>query len=240
MSDVDFNESDVRDFHRLLNHRHLTELRFLKRGLFPAWKIVGNEDEFVEAARKWNGKRNVYAGLRDRRPDLKRPANMYDIVGLQLAVLDIDPVREPEVPSTGEELKRAEEMALRVADWFEEKGFLRPAIGMTGNGFALYFPVPYLEINDENRFDVADRLCEFERGVRKVFRGELNRLNCQIDSMYDLPRIGKVLGTLSVKGENTPERPWRLSKFYEKFTARREDSALLEAILNSNLTKDLF
>jgi len=240
MSDVDFNESDVRDFYRLLNHRHLTELRFLKRGLFPAWKIVRSEDEFVEAAKKWNGKRNVYAGLRDRRPDLKKPANMYDIVGLQLAVLDIDPIREAEVPSTEEELKRAEELALLIADWFEEKGFLRPAIGMTGNGFALYFSTPYLEINDENRFDVADRLSEFERGVRRVFREDLGRLGCQIDSMYDLPRIGRVLGTLNVKGEDRPIRPWRLSRFYEKFTSRREDRALLEVITNPKLVRDLF
>ncbi|RKY95729.1 MAG: hypothetical protein DRQ06_03040 [Candidatus Hydrothermota bacterium] len=240
MKAIDFNESDVRDFYRLLNHRHLTEMRFLKRGLFPAWKIVRSEDEFVEAARKWNGKRNVYAGLRDRRPDLRRPANMYDIVGLQLTVLDIDPIREAEVPSTEEELKRAEEMALLIADWFEEKGFLRPSIGMTGNGFALYFSMPYLEINDENRFDVADRLSEFERGVRRVFREDLRRLGCQIDSMYDLPRIGKVLGSLNVKGEDTPERPWRLSRFYEKFTSRREDHALLEVIMKSKLARDLF
>jgi len=66
-----FNEKDVRLFYRFLNHKFLTELRFLKKGHFPVFRIVKSENEFVRVCRQWNGKRNVYAGLRDRRKDLK-------------------------------------------------------------------------------------------------------------------------------------------------------------------------
>ena len=52
--------------------------------------------------------------------------------------------------------------------------------------------------------------------------------------MYDLPRIVKVIGTLSVKGENTAERPWRLSYFIDE-PKRMEDEKLLKAILEENL-----
>jgi len=52
-----FNEEDVRHTYRFLNHKSVTELRFLKPGSFPAYKIVKTEDEFVEACRKWNSKR---------------------------------------------------------------------------------------------------------------------------------------------------------------------------------------
>jgi hypothetical protein len=52
--------------------------------------------------------------------------------------------------------------------------------------------------------------------------------------MFDLPRIGKVIGTLSVKGKNTKERPWRLSYFIDK-PRRVEDEKILKAILKGKL-----
>jgi hypothetical protein len=44
----------------------------------------------------------------------------------------------------------------------------------------------------------------------------LKKKNCQIDRIFDLPRIGKVIGTMSFKGENTKERPWKLSYFIDE------------------------
>jgi hypothetical protein len=224
-------EEDIRLYYRLLNHTHLTELRFLKRGKFPAYKIVRSEDEFVEACRAWNGKRNIYAGLRDRQKFLKRCANMFDIVGLQILVLDIDPIREPETPSTEEELSRAQKLAENIGEWFEREGYKRPHLAMTGNGYCLYFTVPYFSINDENRFEITDKLALFEQGIRRIFRKQLYELRCSMDSMYDLPRIAKVIGTLSVKGEDTPQRPWRVSRWIERPYERREDPELLQSIL---------
>ena len=49
------------------------------------------------------------------------------------------------------------------------------------------------------------------------------------DSIYNFSRIIKVIGTLSVKGDDTPERPHRLSCSIDPFE-RREDAALLEAL----------
>ena len=233
-----FDEEDVRYFYRLLNHTHLTELRFLKRGKFPAYKIVRSEEEFVEACRMWNGKRNIYAGLRDRHKFLKRCANMFDIIGLQIVVLDIDPIREPETPSTDEELGRALKVAITMGDWFEKKGFKRPYIAMTGNGYCLYFSLPYYPVNDENRFEITDKLAFFEQGVRNIFKKELKKFQCSMDSMYDLPRIAKVIGTLSVKGEHKSEKPWRVSRWLEEPKERREDHKLLESILEEEWKYD--
>jgi hypothetical protein len=61
-----------------------------------ASSIVKSEDEFAKKCKTWNGKRNVYAGLRDRRKYLKKCANFGDIVGLQIVTLDIDTIREVE------------------------------------------------------------------------------------------------------------------------------------------------
>ncbi|HID93106.1 MAG TPA: hypothetical protein EYP60_03315 [bacterium (Candidatus Stahlbacteria)] len=94
------DEEHIRSFYRLLNHRYLTELRFLKRGHFPACRIVRNEEDFVVQCKKWNGKRNIYTGIRDGRKDLRSCANMFDIIGMQTITIDVDPVRAAEIPST--------------------------------------------------------------------------------------------------------------------------------------------
>jgi hypothetical protein len=229
-----FNEKDVRAFYRLLNHRFLTELRFLKKGYFPAFSIVKNEDEFVKKCKIWNGKRNVYAGLRDRKKDLKRCANFGDIVGLQIVTLDIDPIREAETPSTDEELKNALEVAKFIRNWFSKRGYFPPIRAMTGNGVCLYFCTPYYEITDENRDEVTRALEKFEQNCREKFKQILKEKNCQIDRMFDLPRIGKVIGTMSIKGKKTKERPWRLSYFLDE-PKRNEDEKFLKNILKGKI-----
>jgi hypothetical protein len=229
-----FNEKDVRAFYRLLSHRFLTELRFLKRGHFPAFSIVKSEDEFVKKCKIWNGKRNVYAGLRDRRKDLKRCANFGDIIGLQIVTLDIDPIREAETPSTDQELKNALDVAEFIRNWFLKRDYVPPIRAMTGNGVCLYFCTPYYEITDKNRDEVTRALEKFEQNCRKKFKEILKERNCQIDRMFDLPRIGKVIGTMSVKGENTKERPWRLSYFIDE-PKRIEDKKFLQNLLKGKI-----
>jgi hypothetical protein len=229
-----FNEKDVRAFYNLLNHRFLTELRFLKRGYFPAFSIVKSEDEFVKKCKNWNGKRNVYAGLRDRKEGLKKCANFGDIIGLQIVTLDIDPIREPETPSNNEELKNAFDVAEFIRNWFSKKGYVPPIRAMTGNGVCLYFCTPYYEIRDGNRDEVTRALEKFEQNCREKFKEILKEKNCQIDRMFDLPRIGKVIGTMSVKGKNTKERPWRLSYFIDK-PKRIVDKKILKNLLKGKI-----
>lgn len=227
-------EEDARLFYKLLNHTHLTELRFLKRGTFPIVRIVREERAFLEIIKKWNGRRNIYAGLRDRRPDLVGAANMFDIIGLQIVVLDIDPIRPREIPATDEERKMALRAALEIKNWFVERGFSKPAIAHTGNGACLYFKVPYYEVTDENRFELTDSLAYFEQTTRHIMRDILKKYNCQMDSMYDLPRIGRVIGTMNVKGEESKERKYSVSRWIEPPLNVEEDAKLLNAILSRN------
>jgi hypothetical protein len=231
---MNFNEKDVRKFYRLLNHKFLTELRFLKREYFPAFSIVKSEDDFVKKCKIWNKKRNVYAGLRDRRKDLKRCANFGDIVGLQIVTLDIDPIRESETPSTDQELKNALEVAEFIRNWFSKGGYVPPIRAMTGNGVCLYFCTSYHEIKDKNRDEITRSLEKFEQNCREKFKEILKEKNCLIDRMFDLPRVGKVIGTMSVKGKNTKERPWRLSYFIDE-PKRVEDKKFLQNLLKGKI-----
>ncbi|MCR4428615.1 MAG: hypothetical protein NUV68_04635 [Caldiserica bacterium] len=228
---MNFNEKHVRLFYRLLNHRYQTELRFLKRGFYPISKIVKDEEGFVEVCRAWNGKRNIYALIRDRAPETKKCARASDIIGLQTVVLDLDPIRETDSPSSGEELERSIEIALEISAWFEKQGFKKPYQAVTGNGTCLYFSLPFLEVTPENREKVSSALQLFEEKMRKILKRSLNEKGCRIDSMYDLPRVGKVIGTLSVKGEESPGRPWRCSYWMEEPLERRVDEKLLQFLL---------
>jgi hypothetical protein len=227
-----FTEHDVRLHYRLLNHRHLTELRFLKRGMYPACRIVKDEDAFVAVCQQWNEKRNIYVGLRDRREGLRSCGKTEDIVGLQAVVLDIDPIREAETPSTKKELNTAIEVGTIIKKWFVDNGYKEPCIAVTGNGCCLYCIMPFHNITDKNRFAITRSIERFEVVMRDQFKNILKDYNCTIDRMYDLPRIIRVIGTCNIKGESTSRRPHRLSYWHSKPKERQEDKKLLHFILH--------
>jgi hypothetical protein len=83
-------------------------------------------------------------------------------VGLQIITLDIDPIRERETPSTGQELKNALEVAEFIRNWFSKRGYVPPIRAMTGNGVFFYFCAPYYEITDKNRDKMTRVLEKFE------------------------------------------------------------------------------
>lgn len=227
-----FNEADVRRHYLLLNHKYVSELRFLKRGMYPVCRIVKCEDSLVELCRQWNGRRNVYVGLRDRREGLKSCAKSEDIIGLQSVVLDIDPIRKTEISSTAHELNSSIEMGKEMKKWFAKNGFNNPYIAVTGNGCCLYFSLPSYKIGDKDRFYITHKIEAFEDWVRNNFRKDVKRYNCTIDRMYDLPRIIRVVGTYNIKGKSTTKRPHRLSYWLEKPKAKDKDKKLLKFILS--------
>lgn len=229
---IPINEKDIRLHYRLLNHKYLTELRFLRKGMYPAFRIVKDEDKFVAVCKQWNGKRNIYVGLRDRGEGLKSCARTEDIIGLQTIVLDIDPIRKTETPSTKKELDSAIKMSKIIKKWFGKNGYKEPYIAVTGNGCCLYFIVPFYEVKNENRFEITRKIEAFEHYIRNNFKNELKTHNCIMDRMYDLPRIIRVIGTYNIKGISTNRRPWRISYWLEKLAYRQEDKILLKFILN--------
>ncbi len=227
-----FNQADVQLHYRLLNHKYVTELRMLRRGLYPVCRVIKEEEQFVSICRHFNGKRNIYVGLRDRKEGLKSSGRTEDVCGLQSIVLDIDPIRESETPSTKKELDTSIKMAKEIKKWCCQNGYKEPIIAVTGNGCCLYFFVPFYEVNDQNRFEITRKIENFENLIRNNFKKELKKYNCHLDRMYDLPRIVRVIGTYNVKGKSTPQRPWRLSYWQSKSNTRQDDKKLLKFILD--------
>jgi len=222
---------DIKFTYSILRHRGPTELRFLKEGNFPIIKFVKNMDDFISNCLKFNGKRNIYTGIRDRRVDIKYAAKKEDIVGLNLVVIDIDPVRPRESPSTEEELNRSIYLSEKIRNFFLEKNFNPPLRGMTGNGVSLFFITPYYEIDEKNRDEIEDSILWFENYIRENFKDELKKMNLRIDNMYDLPRIVKVIGTKNIKGIEEKDRPHRVSYWIDKEKNFSEDEKILMFIL---------
>jgi hypothetical protein len=127
-----------------------------------------------------------------------------DIVRRRWFPVDIDPVRPSGVSSTDEEHDAALAAADRIAAYLAEQGFPAPVRADSGNGAHLLYRVD-LE-NDE----AATALV---KGALATLDALFSNEAVTVDTAnHNAARIWKLYGTLSRKGDNTPERPHRRAK----------------------------
>ena len=235
---MDFNEKDVRKTYQFLNHsaHGITELRvirFLTGGKTSVGECayVETEDEFVSFCRRNNAKGNVFTGINPIKAEKKtgkyRPSKKGDVDIVQSMVIDIDPKRKPGTASTDNEMLLSKNIGERIADDLEDEGFVRPAVNLSGNGCQLWFSIPPVSLTDENRYNFEKQIKAFEEEIAD----SNDDVAIQIDSMATYNHLIKVMGTLSVKGKSTFERPHRLSVF-DQDADKKEDAKLLEHLLS--------
>ena len=127
-----------------------------------------------------------------------------DIVRRRWFPIDIDPVRPSGVSSTDAEHDAALAAAERIAAYLAEQGFPAPIRADSGNGAHLLYRVD-LE-NDE----AATALV---KGCLITLDALFSNEAVTVDTAnHNAARIWKLYGTLSRKGDNTPERPHRRAK----------------------------
>lgn len=180
----------------LLGHEkgEITEIRFLPSTVsyFPTSK-----EEFVEAAQEAikEGKEegeNVYVGINPRRTS--EPGKADTIPFLTAFVVDIDPVRGKDEPSTdhqhGLALNRAEAISLvykgHVAD--------------SGSGAHVYIPLNRIAIKD------PEAITEDLRNYFKEIKDKYATKDLKLDPIFDLPRIIRLWGSHNHKS-NRPCLP---------------------------------
>jgi hypothetical protein len=207
-----FDEDAVRKFFRRLNHSNygITELviyspqtnKLLASGFFK------EEDAFVKCCRQWDGKANIYAG-RNPRPfdfaenlgleidrlytDRKSRASDRSIGWLTAMVLDIDPIRPKGESSTDEQHEEALAFAEMIA---KDVG---GSVDDSGNGSYVWVLINPIRINNENMETIKAKCKAWEAQIRDRYQTE--DCGMKIDPVFELSRILKVAGTLSVKGE---------------------------------------
>jgi len=242
MSPAKPNPEVIRATYRWLAHQGhgVSEVRAIQ----PGKGILGigffdDEDAFVRECIRTNAIANVYVGIQPRprrlldkatnaiRP-LKRGAGIKDIEVVTATVIDLDPERPKDTASTQTELDAALGAAGKAAEWCAEQGFTPPEIMMSGNGAQLWCALPPTPLTDNNREAVQRGLKAYEAEVR----GEAETQGVKVDSIHDLSRIIKVIGTVSRKGEHTDERPHRVSAPLNG-QVRNEDAALLQRLLST-------
>ncbi|OFV66810.1 MAG: hypothetical protein SBU_000103 [Candidatus Syntrophoarchaeum butanivorans] len=231
---LEFDALTVRQVYRFLAHQSLTEIRGIDPNgeKKPVIYFVKDEDDFVDRCRQLNGDYNVYVGINPRK---QRRGRAEDIAAVNASIIDVDARRpDSKQPATDEELEKAEEVADQIIEWFESQGFHRPIKCMSGNGFQLWSGIPPIELDDENREAVQAKLQAFQKLIKEKFEND----RAEIDNIGDLPRIIKVIGTRSIKGEDTPERPHRLSYAVDPLV-RSEDERLRDYILNLEVERDV-
>jgi len=230
------NPDAIRATWRWLAHapHGISEVRVIR----PAGGIVGigffdDEEAFVRECLRTNAAGNVYVGIQPRprrlfelAPNVVRPlktgAGRKDIEVVTATVIDLDPVRPKDTASTDAELALAMAAAEAASAWCEAEGLARPRLMMSGNGAQLWFALPPTRLEGERRERLQAGLKAFEASVRERVQTDA----VHVDSIHDVARIIKVIGTVSRKGDGLGERPHRVSAALSGFE-RVEDATLL-------------
>ena len=209
VSKLDINKEDAERFFKFLGHEKFTEIRIIS----PAQELKGdffvdNFTDFLRVCENYNGQASIYVGVNER---AEKQGKAEHVSTLSIIPLDIDPIRPKGHASTDAELEIARQKMLEIKKWLNEKFDCTPFITMSGNGYHLFIKIQAIKLDNLNRTDVQAKVEAFVHEIQEKFNDE----KVHIDSTFDLPRIMKCPGTMSVKGDNTPERPWRMCQIIE-------------------------
>ena len=203
------NERDVRLTYRFLGHEKETELRIIdptkKEAPVSYW--VTDEDEFVDICRKWDGQRNIYAGINERSHQGTR---CDEVIHINAIVFDIDSVHVKDLPATEFEREGAGIAAREVFSYLKKNG-RTPFLAMSGNGWQIWVKMD-IDIDTETKKKVEAVIKDIHRGVVDNYTTK----ECMIDNIGDLARVIKVIGTTALKRFASEDRP-----YVESYWARK-------------------
>ncbi|KKK49139.1 hypothetical protein LCGC14_3138070, partial [marine sediment metagenome] len=157
----------------------------------------------------------IYAGVHER--DIGG-SKAKDVKTIRIIAIDVDSIHPVNQAANKQELERCKKEVFLMIDGLALK-YGRPNIIMTGNGYQLLWKIRPINVNDDNRLTIENKLKKFITNLQKKYDSD----SMKIDQIGDLPRILKVAGTMSVKGTNTKERPFRESHFVEYYNELSEN-----------------
>lgn len=143
---------------------------------------------------------NCYIGRALRQEPSVGSATNVDWV--QSASIDIDPIKEsPDMASSSREV----DLAFKVGNSIRSKW--GGSLVATGNGCQLWLSFADALVDIRGRREWWAWACrEWEQSILRQFQ---NNESVRLDPQFDIPRIVKLPGSLSVKGRMSAERPHR-------------------------------
>lgn len=120
-------------------------------------------------------------------------------------LIDVDPVRPTGISSSQDEHAAALALTTKIRDELRAAGWPDPLLADSGNGGHLIYAVD-LPVDDGGL-------------VKRVLAAMSKKYSSQAlkvdEKVFNPARISKIYGTLTCKGEDTPERPHRLARIIE-------------------------
>jgi hypothetical protein len=127
-----------------------------------------------------------------------------EITRRQWLLVDVDAQRASGTNSTQREHDGALKLAVTIRESLSGLGWPEPVLADSGNGAHLLYRLPDLANTAESKALV--------NGVLAGLDSEFSRDGLHVDrTVGNAARISKLYGTMANKGEDTPERPRRLS-----------------------------
>ena len=131
-----------------------------------------------------------------------------DMAGISFIAVDIDPVKaKTDQSATDREKQFAKQLTSSLVNYLSIEGFGKPDLLVdSGNGYHIYY-----------RTDILLKNKVIPSEFLKALNTVKSTAHAKIDTNVANPsRIMRIPGTYARKGENTEERPWRLSKIIEE------------------------
>lgn len=194
------------------------EIRIPKAGRHRTIRGYFNDpNAAARAAANWSGKvPAIYLTLNPVNPALlARASNRLetyaetttsdaDIIGRRWLLIDLDPKRPGGISASDAEHAAALKCAGAVRDWLRDLGWPDPIVADSGNGGHLLYRLA-LTADAENTGVVQN--------VLKALAARFDTPAVIVDpSVFNASRISKLYGTWACKGDDTPDRPHRLSR----------------------------
>jgi uncharacterized protein DUF3631 len=226
----EFNENDIRHAISVLKApREVFEIRALDAKLDGGYKTspVSGYFDHVDSCLKelqrlfvarddYKTPKGIYITLNAIDPALlARRVNRLDysktttsdtnVIRRKWLLIDTDPVRPSDISASDPEKQAARELAREIYRALKDRNWPEPVIGDSGNGWHLLYRVDLSAQDDK----LIERVVN---GIADEFASE----EVDIDrTVFNPARITKLYGTLAAKGDNTKERPHRLSRVHK-------------------------
>lgn len=134
--------------------------------------------------------KNIYVGINPRTDPSKPEAK--DIKKVTCIVIDIDPVRPKDAPSTEEQWKASIEHGKKLS-----QDFRGSVVVSSGSGCHVYIPIEPIKV--ENWEGLTESLAKWTKLVKEKYATK----EFKIDSIFDLPRVIRAWGSFN----NRSKRP---------------------------------
>jgi hypothetical protein len=128
-----------------------------------------------------------------------------DVVRMRWLLIDCDPTRPSGISSTDAEHDAAIDRAKSIREIFTARGWPLPIVGDSGNGAHLLYAID-LPTSDSSLIETVLKAGAFHFNTDAVNIDE---------KVFNPSRICRMYGTVTCKGDNTLERPHRVSRLLE-------------------------